>query len=114
MQPTARSGTDRQQPPAGLRPAMKTPRRTVALVELQRTTNNFFDIALITEIASAFEALDQNDKCQQAICRLIPEVGAVCGKAACTDMCGGPPAMGVPTATAASSSRWLAARRPGR
>jgi hypothetical protein len=27
-----------------------------------------------------------------------PEVGAVCGKAARTDLCGGRPAMGVPTA----------------
>src|SRR6266540_3690121 len=29
----------------------------------------------------------------------IPEVGAVCGKAARTDLCGGRPVMGVPTAT---------------
>jgi hypothetical protein len=28
-----------------------------------------------------------------------PEVGAVCGKAACTDLCGGRSAMSVPTAT---------------
>ena len=32
-------------------------------------------------------------------CRHTPEVGAVCGKAARTDLCGGRPAMGVPTAT---------------
>ena|SRR5713226_4931640 len=31
--------------------------------------------------------------------RQSPEVGAVCGKAACTDLCGGRPAMAVPTAT---------------
>src|SRR5712691_8930294 len=30
-----------------------------------------------------------------------PEAGAVCGKAACTDLCGGRSVMGVPTATAA-------------
>src|SRR2546428_8138719 len=30
-----------------------------------------------------------------------PEAGAVCGKAACTDLCGGRSAMSVPTATAA-------------
>ena len=30
-----------------------------------------------------------------------PEVGAVCGKAACTDLCGGRSAMSVPTATKA-------------
>jgi enoyl-CoA hydratase/carnithine racemase len=36
----------------------------VALVEIRRPPNNFFDIALIKEIASAFEALDQNDKCR--------------------------------------------------
>jgi hypothetical protein len=29
----------------------------------------------------------------------IPKVGAVCGKAARTDLCGGRPVMGVPTAT---------------
>jgi hypothetical protein len=34
-----------------------------------------------------------------------PEVRAVCGKAACTDLCEGRPVMGVPTATDASSSR---------
>jgi hypothetical protein len=32
-----------------------------------------------------------------------PEVGAVCGKAACTDLCGGRSAMSVPTATARQS-----------
>src|SRR5215210_7332306 len=31
----------------------------------------------------------------------IPEVGAVCGKAACTDLCGGRSVMSVPTATKA-------------
>ena len=31
-------------------------------------------------------------------CRYTPEVGAVCGKAARTDLCGGRLAMGVPTA----------------
>ena len=42
---------------------------------------------------------------------LGPEVGAVCGKAASTDLCGGRSVMGVPTATGASSSRSSAARR---
>src|SRR5690606_6588358 len=37
-----------------------------------------------------------------AQCRHIPEVGAVCGKAARTDLRGGRPAMGVPTATGAT------------
>src|SRR5215204_3073642 len=51
---------------------------------------------------------------RQALCRLIPKVGAVCGKAARTDLCGGPLAMEVPTATTAvRSSRFLAARRRG-
>src|SRR5688572_6906080 len=36
---------------------------------------------------------------QPAICRPIPEVGAVCGKAARTDLCGGREATRVPTAT---------------
>ena len=35
-----------------------------------------------------------------AICRHSPEVGAVCGKAARTDLCGGRGAISVPTATA--------------
>jgi hypothetical protein len=35
---------------------------------------------------------------QPALCRQTPEVGAVCGNSASTDLCGGRPAMGVPTA----------------
>ena len=35
------------------------------------------------------------------VCRHTPEVGAVCGKAARTVLCGGRSAMSVPTATAA-------------
>src|SRR5580692_3511238 len=37
--------------------------------------------------------------------RQTPEVGAVCGKAARTDPCGGRSAMGVPTAIVASAPR---------
>src|SRR5262245_2505173 len=37
---------------------------------------------------------------QPAVCRHAPEVGAVCGKAARTVLCGGRTAMSVPTATA--------------
>ena len=33
------------------------------------------------------------------VCRYAPEVGAVCGKAARTDLCGGRSVMSVPTAT---------------
>ena len=36
---------------------------------------------------------------RKAICRHSPEVGAVCGKAARTDLCGGRGAISVPTAT---------------
>src|SRR5215468_892082 len=44
-----------------------------------------------------------------AICRHSPEVGAVCGKAARTDLCGGRGAISVPTATdlCGASSRQL-------
>ena len=35
-------------------------------------------------------------------CRHTPEVGAVCGKAACTDLCGGREVTRVPTAKCAS------------
>src|SRR5690348_18062191 len=35
-----------------------------------------------------------------ALCRQIPEVGAVCGKAARTVLCGGCAVMRIPTATA--------------
>jgi enoyl-CoA hydratase/carnithine racemase len=48
----------------------------VALVEIRRPPNNFFDIALIKEIASAFEALDA-----EADCRAL--VLAAQGKAFC-------------------------------
>ena len=37
--------------------------------------------------------------------RHTPEVGAVCGKAARTDLCGGRSAMSVPTATVAYAPR---------
>ncbi len=47
-----------------------------ALVEIRRPPNNFFDIALIREIASAFEALDAD-----ADCRVL--VLAAKGKAFC-------------------------------
>jgi enoyl-CoA hydratase/carnithine racemase len=39
----------------------------VALVEIRRPPNNFFDIALIKEIAGAFEALDQDDNCRALV-----------------------------------------------
>jgi hypothetical protein len=35
---------------------------------------------------------------EPAVCRQTPEVGAVCGNPACTDLCGGRSVMGVPTA----------------
>jgi hypothetical protein len=35
---------------------------------------------------------------ERAVCRQTPEVGAVCGNSARTDLCGGRPEMGVPTA----------------
>src|SRR5580658_2034037 len=38
--------------------------------------------------------------------RQTPEVGAVCGKAARTDLCGARSAMGVPTAIAALAMTW--------
>src|SRR5712692_8444347 len=40
---------------------------------------------------------------QPALRRHTPEVGAVCGKAARTDLCGGRGVISVPTATAAKS-----------
>src|SRR5580658_9991144 len=39
----------------------------VALVEIRRPPNNFFDIALIEEIASAFEALDADADCRALV-----------------------------------------------
>jgi enoyl-CoA hydratase/carnithine racemase len=39
----------------------------VALVEIRRPPNNFFDIALIQEIASAFEALDEDMNCRAIV-----------------------------------------------
>jgi enoyl-CoA hydratase/carnithine racemase len=39
----------------------------VALVEIRRPPNNFFDIALIREIAEAFEALDADRECRALV-----------------------------------------------
>jgi enoyl-CoA hydratase/carnithine racemase len=39
----------------------------VALVEIQRPPNNFFDATLIKALADAFEALDQDDKCRAIV-----------------------------------------------
>jgi len=39
----------------------------VALVEIRRPPNNFFDVALIGEIATAFEALDDDNECRTLV-----------------------------------------------
>jgi enoyl-CoA hydratase/carnithine racemase len=39
----------------------------VALVEIRRPPNNFFDVALIRELASAFEALDEDTDCRALV-----------------------------------------------
>ena len=39
----------------------------VALIELRRPPNNFFDIALIHEIAGALEALDEDGGCRAVV-----------------------------------------------
>ena len=39
----------------------------VALVEIRRPPNNFFDVALIGEIAAAFEALDADAECRALV-----------------------------------------------
>ncbi|MGC1357795.1 MAG: enoyl-CoA hydratase/isomerase family protein [Xanthobacteraceae bacterium] len=39
----------------------------VALVEIRRPPNNFFDAALISEIATAFEALDADAECRALV-----------------------------------------------
>jgi enoyl-CoA hydratase/carnithine racemase len=39
----------------------------VALVEIRRPPNNFFDVALIREIAAAFDELDQDDSCRAIV-----------------------------------------------
>jgi enoyl-CoA hydratase/carnithine racemase len=39
----------------------------VALIEIRRPPNNFFDIALIHEIAGALEALDQDNGCRATV-----------------------------------------------
>lgn len=55
--------------------------------------------------ADASQALERIRQRQRAPCRHIPKVGAVCGKAARTDLCGGRPVMDVPTAIACGSQR---------
>jgi enoyl-CoA hydratase/carnithine racemase len=39
----------------------------VALIEIRRPPNNFFDVALIGEIAAAFEALDEDMDCRALV-----------------------------------------------
>ncbi len=39
----------------------------VSLVEIRRTPNNFFDVELIRELASAFEALDADPDCRALV-----------------------------------------------
>ena len=39
----------------------------VALVEIRRPPNNFFDLELIREIASAFEAFDEDADCRALV-----------------------------------------------
>ncbi|MEM7097414.1 MAG: enoyl-CoA hydratase/isomerase family protein [Pseudomonadota bacterium] len=39
----------------------------VAIVELQRPPNNFFDFSLINQIANAFEALDDDPQCRAIV-----------------------------------------------
>src|SRR5580704_5281547 len=39
----------------------------VALVEIRRPPNNFFDVALIRELATAFEALDADPGCRALV-----------------------------------------------
>src|SRR3954451_10709430 len=39
----------------------------VALVEIRRPPNNFFDIALIQQIADALEALDEDIECRSVV-----------------------------------------------
>jgi len=39
----------------------------VALIEIRRPPNNFFDVALIQEIATALEALDENIDCRAVV-----------------------------------------------
>ena len=39
----------------------------VAVVEIQRPPNNFFDVTLITDLAMAFEELDQDDDCRAIV-----------------------------------------------
>ena len=46
--------------------------------------------------------------------RSLPVVGAVCGKAARTDLCGGRPVMAVPTATVVGAAGVFPARDVGR
>ena len=50
------------------------------------------------------QGLDRIRQAAKALRRSLPEVGAVCGKAARTVLCGGRSAMSVPTATGQSAA----------
>ena len=39
----------------------------VAIIEIQRPPNNFFDIALINQIAHALEKLDADEDCRASV-----------------------------------------------
>ena len=45
----------------------------VALIEIRRPPHNFFDIALIQEISTALEALDEDINCRAAVLALSRE-----------------------------------------
>src|SRR6266498_965566 len=61
-----------------------------------------------TSVSQALERIRQ--AASEQWFAVIPEVGAVCGKAARTVLCGGRSAMSVPTASAATMLRFLLCR----
>src|SRR5260370_15816997 len=69
--------------------------RRCCVLGMRATTVAFLDQGQKSALHSdrvnpvAPQAANPSSLARQALCRSIPEVGAVCGKAASTDLCGG-------------------------
>jgi hypothetical protein len=95
-----------------MKPANKTEQSVAEPVERRAGTKGNADQQSTCRTQSRIsvsQAWNAYGKCR-TFCRQTPEVGAVCGKAARTVLCGGRSAMSVPTASTAGRPRGGAGR----
>ena len=83
-----------------VKPANKAERSAAELVEPRAGTKGNADQQSTRLDSEPGERVTGAGTHTENFCRHTPEVGAVCGKAASTDLCGGRSVMSVPTATA--------------